>query len=120
MIERTKRLNSLLREVISEVIHREVRNPSISKLITVTAVDVSKDLRNATVYISVIGSEEERKNTIKSLKVASGFISINAAKKVIMRTFPSLTFQLDTSVDKQIQIESILRHIHNTKGKKSV
>jgi len=120
MIERTKRLNSLLREVISEVIHREVRDPSISKLITVTAVEVSKDLRNATVYVSVIGTEKERKNTITSLKSASGFISVNAAKRVIMRTFPSLTFQLDTSVDKQMQIDALLQHIHSAKGKEGV
>ena len=115
MTKRIKRLNSLLKEVISEVIHKDVRNPLISEFTTVTEVDISKDLHHAKVSISVIGTEEERKNTIAALQSAAGFISVNSSKKVVMRIFPSLTFYLDTSVDKQMKIDSLLKKIHEEK-----
>ncbi|MCE2982787.1 MAG: ribosome-binding factor A, partial [Parachlamydia sp.] len=57
-VQRTDRLNSLLKEVISEVIKREVRNPHVTDLVTVTRVQITKDLRHAKVFISVIGSEQ--------------------------------------------------------------
>ena len=115
MTKRTKRLNSLLKEVISEVIRKEVRNPLISQFTTVTEVDISKDLHHAKVYISVIGTDQERKNTIAALESAAGFISVNSSKKVVMRIFPSLTFHLDTTVDKQMKIDSLLKKIHEEK-----
>ncbi|MBI3211835.1 MAG: ribosome-binding factor A [Simkania negevensis] len=62
---RTKKLNSLLKEVLSEVIIREVRNPLVARLITITQVEITKDLRQAKVYISVIGTEKERAETIQ-------------------------------------------------------
>ena len=111
MKKRLERLNSLLKQVISEVITRDVKNPKISKLLTVIKVDISKDLHQAKVYVSVIGDEEEKKNTLKALKESAGFISSIASKKVTMRFFPSLTFLLDTSLDKFLKIEEILEEI---------
>jgi ribosome-binding factor A len=108
---RTDRLNSLLKEVISEVIKRDVKNRKISDLITVTKVEITKDLHFAKVFISVIGTKEEKEKNIKELEKASGFISSQAAKKVTMRYFPSLTFKLDDSVDKFMQIEKVLQDI---------
>ena len=78
MSKRILRVNSLLKEVISQVIMREVRNPEVADLITVTNVDTSKDLRHAKVYISIIGSEEVREKTLEALKTAAGFIAVNA------------------------------------------
>lgn len=56
-VKRTDRLNSLLKEVISEVIRKDVRNPHVNELVTVTRVNISRDLRHAKVFISVIGTE---------------------------------------------------------------
>jgi len=112
MTKRVKRLNSLLKEVISEVIRKEVRNPYVAEFITVTAVDISKDLTHAKVYIGVLGTDQERKETVQALTTAAGFIGIHASKKVVMRHFPTLTFRLDTSVDNQIRIDSLLKKIH--------
>lgn len=108
---RIVRLNSLLREVLSDVIRKEVRNPLVNPLITVTGVDISKDLQHAKVLISVIGTPAEREQTIKALQSAAGFIAIHASKQVVMRYFPVLTFKLDTSVDQQIRIDSLLGKI---------
>lgn len=109
--QRVDRLNSLLKEVISEVIHRDVRNPHLAKFITVTRVAISKDLHHAKVYISVIGTDQDRSESIQALQSASGFIAVNASKKVVMRYFPELVFKLDDSVDKHMRIETLLGEI---------
>lgn len=109
---RVVRLNSLLREVLSEVIHREVKNPHVSQFVTVTSVEITNDLQHAKVYISVIGTQAEKDLTIRALQSAAGFIAIHASKKVVMRYFPELTFKLDNSVEKQMRIDSILDKLH--------
>ena len=118
--KRTKRLNSLLQEVITDVIKKEVRNPLVSPLFSITEVDISKDLQHAKVYISVIGTPEEKQQTIKALQSAAGFISILASKQITIRFFPSLIFKLDTSVDKQMKIDSILKDIQEEKESRDV
>lgn len=109
--QRVDRLNSLLKEVISEVIRRDVRNPHVAELVTVTRVDITKDLHYAKVYISVIGSDTQKAETLQALNNAAGFIAVNSSKKVVMRYFPSLTFKLDDSVDKHMRIEDLLGKI---------
>lgn len=109
--QRTDRLNSLLKEVISDVIRKDVRNPHVNELITVTRVEITKDLHYAKVFISVIGNETEKLETVKALQTAAGFIAVTASKKVVMRYFPELTFKLDDSVDKHMRIEKLLGEI---------
>ena len=111
--KRTDRLNSLLKEVLSEVIRRDVNDPEVSEFTSVTKVDITSDLHYAKVYISIIGSQEEKEKTIEALQKSAGFIGSIASKKVVMRYFPSLTFKLDTSVEKQMKIEEILQEIKN-------
>lgn len=110
-VQRTDRLNSLLKEVISEVIRRDVRNPHVTELVTVTRVQISKDLRHAKVFISVIGTEQEKAETIEALTSAAGFIAVQSSQKVVMRYFPELTFKLDDSVEKHMRIEELLGKI---------
>lgn len=110
--QRIDRLNSLLKEVISEVIQKDVDNPEVAEFVSVTRVDISKDLRHAKVYISVIGDDDTKQKTLKALTTASGFIGINASKKVVMRFFPSLRFIIDDTVDKVMRIDELLKEIH--------
>lgn len=117
-LRRTDRLNSLLREVLSEVIRHDVKNPHIHELITVTRVDVSKDIHNAKVYISVIGSDNEKQGTLSALRSAAGYIAVIASKKVVMRYFPHLTFHLDNSVDKLHHIDQLINKINTDKSTK--
>lgn len=109
--KRIPRLNSLLQEVISEVIHREVKNPHVNRLASITAVDISNDLQHAKVYVSVIGTKEQKTETINALQSASGFISIRSSKKVVMRYFPTLIFKLDDSVETHLHIDILLGQI---------
>jgi ribosome-binding factor A len=110
--KRSVRLNSLLKEVLSEVIRKEVRDPRLGEFFTVTSVDITNDLHHAKVYISVIGTPEEKKETIEALQSAAGFIAVLSSKKVVMRFFPALTFKLDESVDKYMAIDSLLGKIN--------
>lgn len=106
--KRIHRLNSLLKEVISEVVAREVKNPHVGGFVTITGVDISKDLHYAKVLTSVIGTQEQKQQTIEALQSAAGFIAIQASKKVVLRYFPSLQFKLDSAVDAQAHIDDLL------------
>lgn len=113
--KRTDRLNSLLKEVISDVIRKDVRNPHVNELVTVIRVDITKDLHYAKVYVSVIGTDVQKTETINALQSAAGFIAVQASRQVVMRYFPALTFKLDDSVDKHIKIEELLNSIEKEK-----
>jgi ribosome-binding factor A len=108
---RIERLNSLLKEVISDVIHKEMKNPHLPPLVTVTNVLITKDLRHAKVYVSIIGDREAKIKAISILQSASGFIALHSSKQVVMRFFPDLMFILDESVEKQMQIDSLISKI---------
>jgi len=110
--KRSVRLNSLLKEVLSEVINKEVRDPRLGQFVSVTSVDITNDLHHAKVFISVIGTPEEKKETIAALQSAAGFVAVLSSKKVVMRFFPALTFKLDESVDKFMAIDSLLGTIN--------
>ena len=116
--KRISRLNSLLREVISEVISKDIRDPDISKLLSVISVEITKDLKYAKVFISIIGDEEEKRKTIKALNKAAPFIATSSSKKMVIRYFPNLIFELDTSVDKFMKIDSVLSKINKEKKEK--
>ena len=116
MSRRVERLNSLLKQVISDVIHRQVKNPHLPKFVTVTHVDITKDLRHAKVFVSVIGDEKTKQEAMLTLQSAAGFIAVHASKEIKIRYFPELTFILDDTVDKQIRIEEI---IHKIAGERS-
>jgi ribosome-binding factor A len=111
MNRRVQRLNSLLKQVISDVIHKEVKNPHLPKLVTITHVDITKDLRHAKVYVSVIGDEKAKQEAMQALQSASGFIGVHASKEIRIRYFPELTFVLDDTVDKHIRIEELIHQI---------
>lgn len=108
---RLERVNSLLKEVIFEVIQKEVRNPHVTTFVSVTKVDTSADLHHAKVYISLICSDEEKTKVIIALNSAAGFIAVHAAKLARLRYFPNLIFKLDTALEEQLKIQKILGDI---------
>jgi ribosome-binding factor A len=113
---RIKRLNSLLKEVLSEVISRDIYHPDIANFLTVTSVDITKDLHHAKVYISIIGDDNAKKiKTISTLQHLAGQIAVFASKKMVIRYFPVLNFILDTSADEHFKIDTILHTIEEEK-----
>ena len=112
MTERTVRLNSLLKEVISEVIRRDIHHvPLLNELVTITRVEITSDLAYAKVYISVIGDDKKKKLVQTQLQDLAGPISRIARSKVTMRLFPHLDFFVDHDLDKQLHMEELLHKI---------
>ncbi len=109
--QRLDRVNSLLKEVIVEVIQKDVRNPHINTFISVTKVDTSADLHHAKVFVSLIATDAEKEKVREALQSAAGFIAVHASKKAQLRYFPQLTFYIDKGLDDQMRIEKILGQI---------
>lgn len=108
---RINRINSLLKEVIFDVIQKEVRNPHVNLFVSVTRVETSTDLSHAKVYVSLIGTDEEKNKVLAALQSAAGFIAVNASHQVELRHFPNLTFRIDTAAEEHMKIQKILSDI---------
>ncbi len=107
---RVDRVSEEYKRALGNIIDRELKNPNITGLISVTKVKLSPDLKNARVYISIIGSKS-KKNTMESLKKATGFIRSRLAEKINLRYTPELIFELDDSIEYGDRIENILKEI---------
>ena len=107
---RSKRVSELLLEEISWLIKRELKDPRVG-FVTLTGVDVSRDLRRARVHVSIMGDEDERASCIKGLKSAVGFIKKRLGENLNLKNQPDLDFVLDTSLDEVRKIDSLLKDI---------
>lgn len=110
-LSRVPRVNSLLQEVITETLRKDVKNPHIHPLTAITNVEVTNDLQHARVYVSVMADEKKQKETLDALNGAAGFIAIHSSKKVSLRFFPELQFRLDRSAEHAAHIEELLNKV---------
>ena len=101
--------------MLSEVIRTDFQHREIPELITITQVEITRDLHYAKVYVSVIGDQKVKDKAMERLTALSAAIGVVASKKVVMRYFPALTFILDDSLDKHMRIEELLKEIHDEK-----
>lgn len=108
---RIERVNELIRAEISELIVRQIKDPRLTGMISVTEVQTAPDLRHAKVYVSVMGTEEERSSVIATLKHAAGFFRKELGGRLTMRRTPELAFILDTSIERGARIMRLLREI---------
>jgi ribosome-binding factor A len=104
---RMRRVNEMLREVIGEAISTDLSDPRIG-FVTVTSVETSPDLRSARVFVSVLGSEEERRFTLLGLESSHGVIQARIARETRMKRTPTLSFQYDDTVDRGMRISKLL------------
>ena len=93
------RINGEVQRVLAEIIRGEIKDPRISPLTSVVAVEVAPDLKSCKAWISVLGNEEARKDTYKGLKSAEGFIKSKLAKEINLRNTPAITFIMDQSIE---------------------
>ncbi len=104
---RQRRVSELIQEEISELLQRKVSDPRLS-FVTVTAVEVSTDLRQAHVYVSTMGDQEARREMLAGLKHATGFLRHELAARSTLRYVPNLTFHLDDSLEHSQRIMQLL------------
>jgi len=107
MSDRMRRVNEAVREVLSTRLTAGLKDPRIG-FVTVTSVETATDLRNARVYVSVLGSEEERQETLEGLQSSHGFLQAALGRELRMKRTPTLEFVHDDSVDRGFRIGEII------------
>ncbi|MHC0037159.1 30S ribosome-binding factor RbfA [Pseudoneobacillus sp. C159] len=107
---RANRVSEQMKKELSDIIGRKIKDPRIG-FVTVTDVQVTGDLQQAKVYISVLGDEEQRENTLKGLAKATGFIRTEVGQRIRLRKTPEIIFEFDESIDYGNRIENLLHQI---------
>ncbi len=108
IMARIDKINEEVRREISSVI-RELKDSRIPMMTSVVAVNVTNDLRYAKVYVSVMGDEETKKQALKGLKSAAGFVRRELGKRMDIRYTPEPVFELDNSIEHGAYINSLLK-----------
>jgi len=109
---RIERVNSLIRQEISELLLQEVKDPRLGNtFITVTGVTTSSDLKHSKIYVSSISTEEEKQNVLSALASASGFLRSELSRRLKLRYTPELNFQWDSSLEKGDRILNLIDEV---------
>jgi len=111
MTRRIERVNNLIRQEISELLQRQVKDPRLGSFVAVTEVSTSSDLRYAKIFISRIGSSEGRRETLSVLAAASGFFRKELAKRLRLRRIPELSFQWDDSIERGAHLLKLIDEV---------
>jgi len=107
MTQRTKRVDELLRQEISQILSREIADPEIG-FATVTEVETAPDLRHARVWFSVIGQKAERDQTVRALERAMVYVRRQLGTRLRLRRIPELHVRLDDSVERGTRVLQLL------------
>jgi ribosome-binding factor A len=106
MSERMRRVNAAVREVLSEALG-ELKDPRIG-FVTVTGVSTSPDLREARVYVSILGAEDERERSLEGLAAAHGVLQSRLGRELKMKRTPRLTFEYDPTVERGVRMSRLI------------
>ena len=98
-MDRTIRIAGEMQRTLTEIINRDMKDPRIPPITSVTRVKLTKDLQFAKAYVSIFGSPEEKKQAVECLNSSSGFIRSMLGKRMIIRQLPKILFRIDDSVD---------------------
>jgi len=107
---RVGRVGEQIKKEMSQILQSELKDPRIGFL-TVTGVDVSNDLSQAKVYLSIMGTDQQKEDSLKALAKATGFIRSELGKRIRLRKTPELLFAIDTSIEYGSRIEELLHKL---------
>lgn len=107
---RQEKLGELIAAELSELLRTRVKDPRVG-FASITRVEVSGDLRHAKIFVSVMGSQEEREETMKGLSNASGFLRHELASRLILRYMPEIVFKLDRSIEEGARMLDLIRQV---------
>ena len=99
MPRRIDRVNELLRSEISQLIARQIKDPRVAGVISVTEVIASSDLRSARVYVSVMAPQADQQSALEGIRSAASFLRRELRERVNLRHTPHMTFYLDDSIE---------------------
>ncbi len=108
MTRRTDRLNALLRGEISELLAREVKDPRLTGLVSITRVEVSPDLRHARVFVSALGDDPAETDVLRALGSAAPFLRRELMRRLTLRHVPDLVFSRDDSIKRGAELTEII------------
>lgn len=108
---RAGRINEEVKKEVSNIIQYELKDPRISAMVSVTKVDVTKDLRYAKVYVSIFGNEIAKSETFEALKSSTGFIRKGIGRKINLRYTPEIILELDDTIEHGMHIDSLIAKI---------
>lgn len=111
---RPTRIAEQMKKELSDIISRKIKDPRVG-FVTVTDVELTGDLQQATVYISVLGDEVAKEETLKGLNKAKGFIRSEIGQRIRLRKTPELIFEFDESLEYGNRIESLINELHKEK-----
>jgi ribosome-binding factor A len=104
---RIRRVDEAVRAVLGDAIAKDLQDPRVG-FVTVTAVNTSPDLRHARVFVSVLGDEQARVDSLEGLRSAHGYLQARVASELRLKHTPTLTFVYDDSVDRGMRVTSLI------------
>jgi ribosome-binding factor A len=113
---RAARVADQMREELAQLIRDEVKDPRIG-FCSIVKVEVSNDLRHAKVFVSVLGNEQQKKDTLKGLTSATGFLRSELGRRIQLRYTPEIHFVLDESIEHGARIAQLLAEVEKERGK---
>jgi ribosome-binding factor A len=111
MSRRVQRLNTLFRQELADLIQSELRDPRLGTLVSVTRVDISPDLENADVFISVLGDEEAKTATMRAMAAAAPFLRRHLVERIRIRRMPNLHFKLDETIEQAAYVLDLMKQV---------
>ena len=110
-VDRLSKLSEQIKKEISSIIQNGIKDPRVPLLTSVVAVEVTRDLRYAKVFISVFGDEEKKSECIEGLKSAGGYIRKEVGSRMNIRYIPELVFELDRSIEYGMHIDKVIKEM---------
>ena len=114
MSRRTDRINGLLRQEISRLLSRELNDPRLSGVVSITRVETSSDLRVSRVYVSVLGGSDDKDSVLKGISSAGGFIRREMRDRLSLKYIPDLRFTLDESMEEAEHVQRLMDRLSTT------
>jgi len=111
MTRRMEQVNNLIRQEISELLQRQVKDPRLGNFVAVTEVSTSPDMKYARIFVSRIGSEAEKKEIMSALTAASGFFRKELARRLRLRRIPELSFHWDDSIERGVHLLELIDQV---------
>jgi ribosome-binding factor A len=111
MTRRAERVSTLIRQEICELLLEHINDPRLNGLISVTQVSTSADLKNARIYVSVLGDDETVKDTMKGFRSATGYFRRELSHRLRLRYVPELSFEIDNSIARGARIINIIDRV---------
>lgn len=116
MSHRPERMAEAIKKEIADLLRNEIKDPRVG-FVTITGVEVTKDLSFAKIFVSVMGKEEQRKESIEVLQKAAGYLRSEIGRRIKVRHAPELIFKLDVSLDHGTRIMELLHEINKQEDK---